>query len=102
MLFAKAKSAKISMSLATVYNTLHRFTDAGLLRKVNTDGSRLYFDTNSTPHHHFVTKAGELFDIPESSISVRCLQEVPIGTEIIGVDVIVRLRKVDLAARSDG
>lgn len=96
MLFAKAKSIKLPISLGTVYNTLHQFSDAGLLSKVNTNGSRIYFDTNTTPHHHFVTEqTGELFDIPQDSISVSCLQEAPAGTEIERVDVIVHIKKLD-------
>jgi len=99
MLFAKVESGKVRMSLATVYNTLHVFTDAGLLRRVHAHGLRCYFDTNIKPHHHFFNeRTGELFDIPEARISVRCLREAPVGTEIERVEVIVHLKKVGEAS----
>src|SRR5256885_12773150 len=53
MLFEEASKAKVPLSLATVYNTLHQFTDLGLLRQVAVDGSKTYFDTNTSRHHHF-------------------------------------------------
>src|SRR5271167_4243542 len=53
MLYEEANRAKIAVSLATVYNTLHQFTGAGLLREVAVNGSKTYFDTNVSDHHHF-------------------------------------------------
>src|SRR5262245_27155020 len=53
MLYEEANKAKVPVSLATVYNTLHQFTDVGLLRQVAVDGSKTYFDTNVSQHHHF-------------------------------------------------
>src|SRR5438270_12508791 len=65
MLYEEATKAKVPVSLATVYNTLHQFTDVGLLRQVAVDGSKTYFDINSTPHHHsFVVEENLLLDIP--------------------------------------
>ena len=53
MLYEEATRAKVPVSLATVYNTLHQFTEVGLLRQVAVDGSKAYFDTNNSEHHHF-------------------------------------------------
>ena len=65
MLYEEAISAKVPVSLATVYNTLHQFTEVGLLRQVAVDGSKTYFDTNTTDHHHFFVEGEHaLLDIP--------------------------------------
>ena len=65
MLYEEATKAKVPVSLATVYNTLHQFTEVGLLRQVAVDGSKTYFDTNESEHHHFFIEGeNELLDIP--------------------------------------
>jgi Fur family transcriptional regulator, iron response regulator len=93
-IFANLVKKQVPISLATVYNTLRQFTMVGLLRKVYTDASRVYFDTNTTPHHHFVGESsGEIFDISEGHISVTCRRDPPIGTDILGIDVIIHLRQ---------
>ena len=80
------------VSRATVYNTLHQFTDAGLLRQVIVDPTRTYFDTNLSVHHHFYHEGeGRLSDIPDGGISFDGLPASPEGTEIRSVDVIVRI-----------
>src|SRR5258705_9935538 len=67
MLYEEATKAKVPVSLATVYNALHQFTDVGLLRQVAVDGSKTYFDTNVSDHHHFFVQAdNELVDIPNA------------------------------------
>lgn len=94
MLYEEATRARVPVSLATVYNTLHQFTEAGLLRELAVDGSKTYFDTNVSDHHHFFVEGeDDLFDIPHSGLSVEKLPEVPDGMEIARVDVIVRLRR---------
>ena len=94
MLFEEATRARVPVSLATVYNTLHQFTQAGLLRQLAVDGTRAYFDTNPTEHHHFFLEdAGELVDVPAEGITVGSLPEPPPGLEVAGVEVIVRLRR---------
>lgn len=94
VLFEEATRARVPVSLATVYNTLHQFTEAGLLRELAVDGSKTYFDTNVSDHHHyFVEGEDNLFDIPHSGIDVQHLPEVPEGMELSRVDVIVRLRR---------
>jgi len=94
MLFEEATRARVPVSLATVYNTLHQFTEAGLLRQLAVDGSKAYFDTNPTEHHHFFLEdVGELVDMPSTGVSVADLPEPPPGMEVAGVEVIVRLRR---------
>ncbi len=90
----EAVSTGIKVSLATIYNTLHQFTGAGLLRQVVVDGGKTYFDTNITEHHHFYLEHdGALEDIPADEIEVLGLPSSPKGTLIDRVDVIVRLKK---------
>jgi len=92
-LYEEAVGMKVPVSLATVYNTLHQFTQAGLLNEIAVDGARTYFDTNTSPHHHFlIEETSALVDIP-GGVSVGGLPVAPEGTEIARVDVIVRLRK---------
>jgi Fur family transcriptional regulator, iron response regulator len=90
----EAAMARIPVSLATVYNTLHQFTEVGLLRQLAVDGAKAYFDTNPTEHHHFfLEEEGELVDMPSSGLSVADLPEPPEGMEVASVEVIVRLRR---------
>jgi Fur family iron response transcriptional regulator len=93
ILHEEAVEHKIPVSLATVYNTLNQFRDAGLLREVALVGTRVYFDTNMSDHQHFyLEEKAELLDIPNSDLSVSGLPEAPEGMEIAGVDIVVRLR----------
>jgi Fur family iron response transcriptional regulator len=94
MLYEEANRAKVPVSLATVYNTLHQFTEAGLLRQVAVDGSRAYFDTNNSMHHHFfIEDQNELLDIPAGDVMVGNAPVPPEGYEIARIDVVVRLRR---------
>jgi Fur family transcriptional regulator, iron response regulator len=94
MLYEEAIRAQISVSLATVYNTLHQFTDAGLLRKVAIDASKTYFDTNNSAYHHFfVEDKNQLMDIPPTNVLVGNMPTPPEGYEIVRIDVVVRLRR---------
>jgi Fur family transcriptional regulator, iron response regulator len=94
MLYEEATLAKVPVSLATVYNTLNQLTDAGLLRQVSVDGTKTYFDTNVTAHHHFYLENNhELVDIPDPHLVLNKMPEVPEGYEIARVDMVVRLRK---------
>src|SRR6478609_7070523 len=94
MLYEEATKAKVPVSLATVYNTLHQFTEVGLLRQVAVDGSKTYFDTNSTQHHHFFVEGeNSLLDIPDSDVVVGTTPVPPEGYEIARIDVVVRLRR---------
>ncbi|MBS1181647.1 MAG: perR [Proteobacteria bacterium] len=92
-LHAEALTAKVPVSLATVYNTLNQFTEAGLLREVAVEGTRTYFDTNTDDHHHFyVEDENRVFDIPGPHVEIGDLPPAPAGMEIVRVDVVVRLR----------
>lgn len=92
-LHEEAAMAGVTVSLATVYNTLHQFTDAGLLRILAVEGSRTYFDTNTSDHHHFFIEGeNRVMDIEAGPVSVSNLPEPPEGMEIANVDIIVRLR----------
>ncbi len=94
MLYEEANKAKVPVSLATVYNTLHQFTDVGLLRQVAVDGSKTYFDTNVTEHHHFFVEGeNDLLDIPHTDVVVGKTPSPPEGYEVARIDVVVRLRK---------
>ena len=94
MLYEEATHAKVPVSLATVYNTLHQFTEVGLLRQVAVDGSKAYFDTNNSEHHHFfVEDENDLLDIPSSDVVVGKAPTPPEGYEIARIDVVVRLRR---------
>ncbi len=94
VLFEEANQAKVSVSLATVYNTLHEFTEVGLLRQVGIESSRSYFDTNNTEHHHYYLEdSHELMDIPLINFAVDETPVPPAGYEIVRVDVVVRLQR---------
>src|SRR5262249_1427090 len=94
MLYEEACKAKVAVSRATVYNTLRQFTGAWLLRPVAVDGSKAFFDTNLSPHHHFfVESENDLLDIPHSEATVGETPIPPEGYEIERIDVVVRLRR---------
>lgn len=91
-LHGEAASAGIRVSLATVYNTLNQFTDAGLLREIVVDGDRAYFDTNTSNHHHFYhTDSGALEDIDGTDVVVANLPDAPDGARVERIDVVVRV-----------
>ncbi len=83
-----------SVSLATVYNTLRAFCDAGLLQEVTVDGSKSYFDTNTHDHPHFFWEDDQrLSDAPADELEIARLPGAPDGAEIASVDVVIRLRR---------
>lgn len=93
-LHLEAHEAGMPVSLATVYNTLNQFTDAGMLRVVAIEGSRTYFDTNTSDHHHFyIEDENRVIDVPGTGVSVANLPEPPEGMEIANVDIVIRLRR---------
>jgi Fur family iron response transcriptional regulator len=90
----EAARAGVPVSLATVYNAMHQFTAAGLLREVTVDGARTYFDTNLGDHHHFYCEDdGTLTDIDGTGIAVAGVPEPPQGSAVSRVDVVVRLKR---------
>ena len=92
VLHEEAIARKVPVSLATVYNTLHQFTQVGLLREVAVEGAKTYFDTNTSNHYHFFCEnSGELVDIETASIRIEGLPQAPEGMAIGRVDVLVLL-----------
>lgn len=92
-LHEEATVAGVPVSLATVYNALHQFTQAGMLRILAVEGSKTYFDTNTSDHHHFFVEGeNRIFDIETGPVEVLNLPDPPEGMEIANVDVVVRLR----------
>jgi Fur family transcriptional regulator, iron response regulator len=95
-LFQEARTAGIPVSLATIYNTLHQFTAAGLMTEVVAGSGQSYFDTNPTSHYHYFDKTtGEIIDVPEDAIQFTLLPEPPPGKVIDRIDVVVRIRSIN-------
>ncbi|MDE4098305.1 MULTISPECIES: iron response transcriptional regulator IrrA [Rhodobacterales] len=93
-LFEAAKDKGAAVSLATVYNTLRAFCEAGVLQEITVDGSKSYFDTNTHDHpHYYWEQEGRVSDAPSDQLVIQRLPEAPEGMEIASVDVVVRLRK---------
>ena len=93
-LFVASNNHEVKVSLATVYNTLRAFCDAGLMREITVDGAKSYFDTNMTDHPHFYWEdTFELVDAPADQLKISVLPKAPAGAEIAKVDVVIRLRR---------
>lgn len=91
----EAAGANIPVSLATIYNNLHQFTEAGLLRTLSMDSAKTWFDTNVSNHYHFLVEGeNEVIDIPSGTVGINALPQAPAGYEIVHVDVTVRLRRI--------
>ncbi len=94
LLHQEAVAIGALVSLATIYNTLHQFTEAGLLCRGAVDVDHSYFDTNTEPHQHFYIEAERLLiDIPGNDISVAGMPALPAGTRFDRVDIVVRLKR---------
>lgn len=94
-LFREAHEAGFRLSLATVYNTLHQFTDAGLLNEVVVGSGQSWFDTNLTSHCHYVdSETGRVTDVPDETVEFVRVPEAPPGKVIERIDVVVRVRNV--------
>jgi len=93
-LHAAASAAGEPVSLATVYNTLRAFCEAGLINEISVDGSRSYFDTRLDDHPHFFwEEEGRLVDAPAADLEIARLPRLPEGAELARVDVVIRLRR---------
>jgi Fur family iron response transcriptional regulator len=91
-LHTEARHTGAPVSLATVYNTLRRFVDHGLLREVMVSPGKVYFDNNISDHHHFFfEESGDLADIPAEALTLTKLPEPPMGSQVSRVDVIIRV-----------
>lgn len=96
VLHAEAREARMSVSLATVYNALNQFKAAGLLREIAIEGDRSYYDTNTSNHFHFFdNERHELMDIDVDGVTVSGVPEAPAGKVIDRIDVIVRLKDAE-------
>ncbi len=94
ILYDEAIRMRIPVSLATIYNNLHQFTEAGLVQQIAVDGSKAFFDTNTAAHHHFfLAGQHDLVDIPAEEVVLDKMPEPPAGYEITRVDVVIRLRR---------
>ncbi len=92
-LHEEAQGAGVAVSLATVYNTLHQFTDAGMLRILAVEGAKTYFDTNTSDHHHFYVEGeNKVIDIDTGPVTVSNVPTPPEGMEIANIDIVIRLR----------
>jgi Fur family transcriptional regulator, iron response regulator len=95
-LYDEAARARAHLSLATVYNTLRQFSEAGLIRHVPSGGGKAYFDTNVDEHHHYIAEGEDrMWDAPEQAVTLAGEPVAPPGYAVVGVDVIVRLRRLD-------
>jgi Fur family iron response transcriptional regulator len=93
-ILANLRAAGARVSKATVYNTLNLFAERGLIRQLSVDGARAWFDSNVAPHYHFHDlDSGALIDVPVPEVEFRRLPAPPPGTELAGIDVVIRLRK---------
>lgn len=93
MLYGEAIAANVQLSMATVYNTLNQFTQAGLLRRIGPDGSKSFFDTNTSVHPHFYLVGEDvLIDIPEP-LSLERMPDVLPGHELSRLDIIIHIRR---------
>lgn len=94
-LYAASVKTEERVSLATVYNTLRAFCEAGLMREIIVDGSKSYFDTNMSDHPHFFWEdSAVLTDAPVEQLEITRIPDAPAGAEIAKVDVVIRLRKI--------
>ena len=93
-LYAASRETDEAVSLATVYNTLRAFCDAGLMQEVSVEGSKSYFDTRVDDHPHFFwEESAVLVDAPKDELRIERLPAAPAGSEIASVDVVIRLRR---------
>ncbi len=94
MIYAATRKGRSSVSLATVYNNLHQFAEAGLLREILVDQKFRYFDTNVTEHFHFFDEdTGRLSDVTDMNMRLKKLPPIPHGKRVMSVDVVIRLSK---------
>lgn len=89
----KLHRAGSRVSKATVYNSLKTFSETGLIKEINVDATRKYYDSTTDAHHHFYhVETGELTDIPSDRINIAGLPDLPEGTEQESVEVLIKVR----------
>lgn len=92
----------LKLSLATVYNTLDAFCRVGLMRRIAIASRQAIYDRGMSDHHHFlVDDDGSIMDIPEGTLRLDTLPDPPAGYAVVGADIIVRLRRIDLGAEEN-
>jgi Fur family iron response transcriptional regulator len=95
LLYEEAMRAGMSISVATVYNSLKHFTKAGMLAQIGVDGDKTFFDTNINAHHHFYIEDEQaLIDVSDSGVMLERMPAVPDGYEVSRIDVVIRLRRL--------
>lgn len=93
-ILASLRACGARVSKATVYNTLNLFASHGLIRLLSVDGTRAWFDSNVDAHYHFHdTASGALIDVPVPEVEFSRLPPAPPGTEVEGIDLVIRLRR---------
>lgn len=94
-ILALVNKRRAETSKATVYNTLNLFRDCGLIREVNVDPKRVFYDPNTQPHHHlYNVDTGEIVDIATADLAVSGLPDLPPGMVTEGIDIVVRIRSL--------
>jgi Fur family iron response transcriptional regulator len=94
-LYAAARDAGEKVSLATVYNTLRAFCEAGIMHEITVDAGRSYFDTRMDDHPHFFWEGeNRISDAPVEELELVRVPKAPEGTEVSRVDVVIRLKKI--------
>jgi len=87
------KKTAFKFALATIYNTVHAFKNAGHLSEVEVKGNKTYFDTNVSNHHHFYdSETSELIDIDASEVIIQKIPKAPNGKKIKNVEVFINLK----------
>ena len=94
-ILATLRASGARVSKATVYNTLNLFAERGVIRQLTVDGARTWFDSNVAPHYHFQDMdTGALMDVPVPEVEFARLPALPAGTEMAGIDLVIRVRKI--------
>lgn len=94
-LYAEARQAGEAVSLATVYNTMRAFCQAGLMQEITVDATRSFFDTRMDEHpHYFWEETSQITDAPVEDLVISKLPAAPAGTEMTRVDVVLRVRRI--------
>jgi len=93
VIMERLRSNEHGVSKATVYNTLGLFARTGLVREVFADPTRVFYDSNTSHHHHlFDVEHGTLTDLPADQVRLSALPALTEEQELAGVDIIIRVR----------
>ena len=82
------------MCIRDSYNALNRFKEAGIVKQVLVEPGKIYFDTNTEPHHHFyIEETGELLDVSDDECKIVALPIIPAEYKVNQVEITIRLEK---------